>query len=145
MHYCATMHIIDIQAETIFQALSDPIRLRIIRILSTTNEEACLCELVDSLLEPQYKVSRHIKILKQTGLLTASKDGRWVYHRLVISTDYLKHLYQTILMIPDPDAQYAQDLKRFQKRLLLRDSGRCRIGVQNKKFQTDSIVRSHKN
>ena len=60
MHYCATMHIIDIQAETIFQALSDPIRLRIIRILSTTNEEACLCELVDSLLEPQYKLSRHI-------------------------------------------------------------------------------------
>jgi len=145
MHYYATMHIVDIQAETIFQALSDPIRLRIIRILSTTNEEACLCEFVDSLLEPQYKLSRHIKILKQTGLLSASKDGRWVYHRLVMSTDYLKHLYQTILMIPDPDGQYAQDLKRFQKRMSLRDSGRCRVGVQNKNFQTNTIAKSGKN
>ena len=139
------MHIIDIQAETIFQALSDPIRLRIIRILSTTNEEACLCEFVDSLLEPQYKLSRHIKILKQTGLLSASKEGRWIYHRLVISTDVLKHLYQTILMLPDPDDQYAQDLKRFQKRMSLRDSGRCHVGVQNKDFQTDSMPKSHKN
>ena len=134
MHYYATMHIINIPAETIFQALSDPIRLRIIRLLSTTDEEACLCEFVDSLLEPQYKLSRHIKSLKQAGLLSASKDGRWIYHRLVISTDYLKHLYQTILMLPDNEGQYAQDLKRFQKRMSLRDSGRCHVGIQNKNF-----------
>lgn len=139
MHYCATMHIINIPAETIFQALSDPIRLRIIRLLSTTNEEACLCELVDSLLEPQYKLSRHIKNLKQAGLLSASKDGRWIYHRLVISTDYLKHLYQTVLMFPDKESQYAQDLKRFKKRMSLRDSGRCHVGIQNRDFQTETV------
>lgn len=139
------MHIIDIQAETIFQALSEPIRLRIVRLLSVTHEEACLCELVDSLLEPQYKLSRHIKILKQTGLLSASKDGRWIYHRLVDSSDYLKQLYQTVLMISDVNEQYSNDLKRFQKRLLLREEGRCRIGIQSPDFRSDTIQKSIKN
>ena len=54
-----------------------------VRLLAVTKEELCLCEMVDSLLEPQYKLSRHLKILKQSGLLTAQKEGRWVYHRLV--------------------------------------------------------------
>ena len=53
------------------------------RLLAMTGEETCLCELVDSLLEPQYKLSRHLKIIRQAGLLTAEKEGRWVYHRLV--------------------------------------------------------------
>ncbi len=139
------MHIIDIKAETIFQALSDPIRLRIVRLLSVTQEEACLCEFVDALLEPQYKLSRHIKILKQTGLLSASKDGRWIYHRLVDSSVYLKQLYQTVLMISDVNKQYSNDLKRFQNRLLLREEGRCRIGIQNPDFQPDTIQKSVKN
>ena len=68
------MHLIKTQPEAIFQALSDPIRIRVIRLLNVTDEEACLCELVDSLLEPEYKLSRHIKILKSSGLLTARKD-----------------------------------------------------------------------
>ena len=77
------MHVITVYPPQVFQSLADPIRLRIVRLLAKTGEESCLCELVDSLLEPQYKLSRHLKILKQSGLLTAQKDGCWVYHRLV--------------------------------------------------------------
>lgn len=85
------MKIITVQPESIFQALADETRLRIIRLIVTTNEEACLCELVDSLQESTYKLSRHLKILRQAGLLSAQKDGRWVYHRLVSKLSTLKH------------------------------------------------------
>jgi ArsR family transcriptional regulator len=81
------MHTINVKPQDIFQALADPIRIRIIRLLAQTGEETCLCELVDSLLEPQYKLSRHVKILRQAGLLSAEKEGRWIYHRLVRGVD----------------------------------------------------------
>ena len=112
-----------------FHALSDPTRLRIIRLLASTHEEACLCELVDSLLEPQYKLSRHLKILRQTGLLATEKEGRWVYHRLVTHPDHLIRLFGLIAGLPESDGIYAADLDRFEQRLAHRDGGRCRVGV----------------
>lgn len=124
------MHTITVRPAELFQALADPARIRIVRLLSRTEEEACLCELVDSLLEPQYKLSRHVKILRQAGLLSAERDGRWVYHRLVIDAPYLLHLYDLVLALPDPERVFAQDLKRFRERLRLREGGRCRVGIQ---------------
>ncbi len=123
------MHLLKTQPETIFQALSDPLRIRVIRLLTTTDEEACLCELVDSLLEPEYKLSRHIKILKSSGLLTARKDGRWVYHRLVNGVPYLESLYETINLLSDADGFFRKDLSNFKKRMRIREDGRCQAGI----------------
>ncbi len=123
------MQIITIQPETLFQALADETRLRVIRLLATKDEEACLCELVDSLQEPAYKLSRHLKILRQAGLLSAQKDGRWVYHRLVSKPPYLKKLYATVRALPDGDQIYQADLARFEERMCLREGGRCRVGI----------------
>jgi ArsR family transcriptional regulator len=123
------MHLLKTQPETIFQALSDPLRIRVIRLLTTTDEEACLCELVDSLLEPEYKLSRHIKILKSSGLLTARKDGRWVYHRLVNGVPYLESLYETINLLSDADGFFKKDLSNFKKRMRIREDGRCQVGI----------------
>jgi ArsR family transcriptional regulator len=124
------MHSVAVRFPEVFQALADPTRLRIVRLLAATNKEACLCELVDSLLEPQYKLSRHLKILKQGGLLTAEKEGRWVYHQLVSDRSYLKCLYAAIKLLPDVEREFATDLARFRKRMRLRERGRCRIGIQ---------------
>lgn len=124
------MHLINVYPPEVFHALADPTRLRMVRLLAVTKEESCLCEMVDSLLEPQYKLSRHLKILKQSGLLTAQKEGRWVYHRLVTGRPYLTRLYASIRLLPDVEAQYAADLKRFRKRMCLREGGRCRVGIQ---------------
>lgn len=123
------MHIVTIQSETLFQALADETRLRIIRLLAATDKEACLCELVDSLQEPAYKLSRHLKILRQAGLLSAQKEGRWVYHRLVSKPPYLKKLYTTVRALPDRDQIYQADLARFEERMCLREGGRCRVGI----------------
>lgn len=123
------MHLLKTQPETIFQALSDPTRIRVIRLLTKTDEEACLCEFVDSLLEPEYKLSRHIKILRSSGLLTAKKDGRWVYHRLVSGTPYLVSLYETIKHLPDSEGFFKRDLANFKKRIRMREDGRCQVGI----------------
>lgn len=123
------MQMIMIQPETLFQALADETRLRIVRLLATTDEEACLCELVDSLQEPAYKLSRHLKILRQAGLLSSQKEGRWVYHRLVLEPRYIESLYATVRALPDPDQFYQADLARFKDRMCLREGGRCRVGI----------------
>lgn len=128
------MHIANVSPAEIFQALADLTRVRVVRLLAATKEEACLCEVVDSLLEPQYKLSRHLKILKQSGIVTAEKDGRWIYHGLVKGYPYLSRLYGAILAFPDRDQVFASDLERFEERMSLREDNRCRLGIQRREF-----------
>ncbi len=58
---------------TVFHALSDPIRLEIIAYLQSG--EKCVCEIVPHLNLIQPLVSRHLKILKDTGIIRCRKDG----------------------------------------------------------------------
>jgi ArsR family transcriptional regulator, arsenate/arsenite/antimonite-responsive transcriptional repressor len=132
------MQLITVPPEAIFQALADETRLRIMRLLASTGEEICLCELVDSLQEPAYKLSRHLKILRQAGLLSAYKDGRWVYHRLVREPLYLETLYATVRALPDPDRVFQADLERFKERMCLREGGRCRVGILSDDFKAEA-------
>jgi len=138
LHYSASMQIATIQAGAIFQALADETRLRIIRLMVVTGDESCLCELVDSLMEPSYKLSRHLKILRQAGLLSSQKEGRWVYHSLVMKPVYLKQLFATVRVLPDIDGIYSADLKRFRERLCLRVDGRCQVGIQSEEFKAET-------
>lgn len=124
------MHMIHVKPQEVFQALADSTRIRIVRLFAETREEACLCELVDSLLEPQYKLSRHVKVLRQAGLLFAAKEGRWVYHRLVEGIPYLDRLYEVLKALPDFDGHFARDVEHFRQRMCLREGGRCRICIQ---------------
>jgi ArsR family transcriptional regulator len=59
----------------IFNALSDPIRLEIIEFLR--NGEKCVCEITPHLKLAQPVVSRHLKILKDAGLVKRRKKGTW--------------------------------------------------------------------
>ncbi len=63
----------------IFKALSDPVRLRILRAVSTA--ELSVAELVGVLGLPQSTVSRHLKPLRDTGLVGTRRDGTSVYYR----------------------------------------------------------------
>lgn len=132
------MQLIKVPIEDSFKALADSTRLRIVRLLASTDEEACLCELVDSLLEPQYKLSRHLKILRGAGLLNVEKDGRWVYHWLVNEPDYIRAIVQAVVQLPDTAEVFAADLARFQNRLKRREDGRCRVGVLTEALRSES-------
>lgn len=119
--------------EEIFKALGDKTRLRIIRLLINSGTEICGCEFVDSLEESQYNISRHIKVLKYTGLIRERKEGRWVYYSVNDKQDsFKKTLYKLIACIPEDIVK--NDKKRFKKRLNVRVKGKCLLGIQNKRF-----------
>jgi ArsR family transcriptional regulator len=63
-----------------FRAFSDPIRLRILRLLQ--GEECCVGDLVSILDLAQPTISRHLAYLKKAGLVTVRKDGLWCFYAL---------------------------------------------------------------
>ena len=69
------------QLSAVFKALSEPLRLRIIRQL-LASKEAYGEELATALGIPAYQLSRHLKILKSSGLIHERKAGRWVHYSL---------------------------------------------------------------
>lgn len=65
-------------------ALADPARLRIISMLAAAPEgHACGCDLEVPLGLAQPTVSHHLGILRNAGLIEGTKQGRWVFYRLV--------------------------------------------------------------
>jgi ArsR family transcriptional regulator len=71
---------------TVFHALSDPIRLEIISYLR--DGEKCVCEIVPHLNLIQPLVSRHLKILKDAGIVRCRKDGTKRMYSIVDSRIY---------------------------------------------------------
>ena len=78
--------------ETVFRALSDRTRLRILNLLQ--DGEICVCDLVDVLDVPQPTASRHLAYLRKAGLVLARKEGLWHYYRLDPSTS---HFHEKLL------------------------------------------------
>ena len=70
------------QLSILFKALSDPFRLQIVRLLLRNGKEAYGEELARALKVPAYRLSRHLKILKATGVIQERRQGRWVYYSL---------------------------------------------------------------
>ena len=68
------------EAARVFHALSDETRLEILQHLR--GEEQCVCDLMDSLGASQSRLSFHLKVLKEAGLIRDRPEGRWVYYSL---------------------------------------------------------------
>lgn len=64
----------------LFHALSDEARLEIIRIL--LDGEHCVCDLMTHIDAAQSRLSYHLKVLKDAGLVTDRREGRWSYYTL---------------------------------------------------------------
>jgi ArsR family transcriptional regulator len=67
-------------AATGFSALGDPIRLRILSQL--TAGQRCVCELLEEIGIAANLLSYHLRVLRDAGLVEASRRGRWVDYRL---------------------------------------------------------------
>ena len=70
-----------ISESTFFDAFSDETRRRILALLALEGE-LCVCELHYALDTPQPKVSRHLSVLRDAGVLNMRRDGTWIYYRL---------------------------------------------------------------
>jgi ArsR family transcriptional regulator, arsenate/arsenite/antimonite-responsive transcriptional repressor len=64
----------------IFRALGDETRLRLLEQLHSG--EQCVCDLTDELEASQSRLSFHLKTLKDAGLVTDRREGRWVYYAI---------------------------------------------------------------
>lgn len=64
----------------LLKALADETRLTILAMLR--DGEMCVCEIMDVLPFSQPAVSHHLKILRQAGLITDKRDGKWIYYYL---------------------------------------------------------------
>ena len=68
----------------VLAALADPVRLRIVSMLAAAPEgAACGCDLEDPLGLSQPTVSHHLRVLREAGIVEGSRQGRWVYYKVV--------------------------------------------------------------
>jgi ArsR family transcriptional regulator len=68
------------RASRLFHALSDGTRIEILRCLA--GGERCVCELSGDLDAAQSRLSFHLKTLKDAGIVSDRREGRWVYYTL---------------------------------------------------------------
>lgn len=86
-----------------FHALSDPLRVNVID--SLRSQEMCVCDLCDQLTVSQSKLSFHLRVLKDAGLVRARPQGRWTYYSLnlpqfVVLEQYLSEFRRFSPIIP---------------------------------------------
>jgi len=113
----------------LFQSLADPTRLRLLNLLTQT-DEICVCEFVDALEVPQYNISRHLQVLAKAGWLADRRLGKWIYYRI---SDKLKPHQRSVLeaveRLRDERQDFKEDEKRASRRLKLRRGGVCCVGL----------------
>ena len=66
----------------VLAALADPVRLRLISILSAQGE-VCSCHLQEPLGKSQPTISHHTRVLAQAGLIEGDRRGKWIWWRVV--------------------------------------------------------------
>jgi len=64
----------------LFHALSDPTRLRIVELLR--HGERCVCDLTEAAAAAQSRLSFHLRVLKDAGLVSDRREGRWIYYEI---------------------------------------------------------------
>jgi ArsR family transcriptional regulator len=65
-----------------FKALGDPIRLQLMSMIaSATGGEICVCDLTPAFELSGPTISHHLRVLKESGLVTAERRASWVYYR----------------------------------------------------------------
>jgi ArsR family transcriptional regulator, arsenate/arsenite/antimonite-responsive transcriptional repressor len=67
---------------TLFKALADPARVKIVNLLATSREPVCACEFMPALGLAQATVSHHLKKLTEAALLEREQRGKWAYFSL---------------------------------------------------------------
>ncbi len=93
-------------------ALADPLRLRILRLVM--ERELCVCEIVMALREPQYKISRHLNVLKKAGLVKDRREATWRHYEIDPATGKaLGTLLDDIKRALDKDAIVKRDLRHL--------------------------------
>ena len=106
------------------KAFADPTRIRILTALH--GGELCVCELAGAMEMAQSNLSTHLQVIRQASLVTARKDGKWVYYGLEPNqAPLVKTLFAHYQDALQADQRLRRDAERLALRLELREQGRC--------------------
>lgn len=109
----------------LFKALSEPVRLRILALL--TDGEHCVCDLMAVLDLPQSTVSRHLSTLHHAGWVEKQRRGPWIYYRLTgnssrIQERVLQLLRHELVTLP----QGRKDQEKLTAFLAIKNKAACK-------------------
>lgn len=112
-----------VSLETLSKALADQTRLRMLMLLATAGE-LCVCELTEVLQLAQPKISRHLAILRESGLLQDRKAGLWVYYQVNPDLpDWAQTMIKALVQGGCMETCYQADAQRLAQ--LERQAGLC--------------------
>jgi ArsR family transcriptional regulator len=91
----------------IFKAFCDENRLKILELLQ--NGEKCACILLEKLNIGQSTLSHHMKILVQSGIVTARSEGKWTYYSISLQGSQAAiDLLTQLTRVSDENNEYCQ-------------------------------------
>ena len=64
----------------VFKALADGTRFDVFRLIAAQREPICACDIVDRFDVSQPTIAHHLKVLRQVGLISVSRQGIWAYY-----------------------------------------------------------------
>lgn len=115
------------QLAAVARALAEPNRIRILAALR--GGELCVCELCDALALSQSTLSTHLRVIRQAGLVTSRRQGKWMYYAVKPEAAVLVGgVFSLFGESLDGDRRLGADAKRLSTRLARRSDGRCCVG-----------------
>jgi ArsR family transcriptional regulator, arsenate/arsenite/antimonite-responsive transcriptional repressor len=100
--------------ETLFKALADRTRLRLISLIG--DSEVCVCFLVAILKISQPKISRHLAYLRQAKIVAARRDGKWMHYRLTEPPDeHAAHIFREVRSSLASHAEMQRDREKLER------------------------------
>lgn len=101
------------QMEKFFLALSDKTRLRILNLLR--EDEVCVCFFTEVLEESQPKISRHLAYLRNAGIVSARRDGKWMHYKIEFPTNFFAtNLLRDTLDWLESQPQMREDYQKLE-------------------------------
>jgi ArsR family transcriptional regulator len=98
----------------LFAALADPTRLRLLNLMD--GREVCVCYFVEILKQGQPKISRHLAYLRNAGIVTARREGKWMHYSIEWPDNAkARAILDAILMSFKADREMQSDLARLGK------------------------------
>lgn len=100
--------------DTLFRALADPTRLRLIHLMS--EREICVCYFIDVIDAPQSKISRHLAYLRRAGIVGARREGKWMHYRLIMPEDrHAASILKSTIEALKQDKEMQKDCERLNR------------------------------
>ena len=95
-------------------ALADPTRLRLLNLM--TGREVCVCYFVEILQQGQPKISRHLAYLRNAGIVSSRRDGKWMHYRIERPNDAAANsILDSVLSTLAENKEMQSDLTRLSR------------------------------